>query len=247
MTSKESLRAAVEHLYEVFGRYQFPDEPKYCTHCVRDEEDKALRSKPLRQLRAEDLARYSWKALSTWGTVEQFKHLLPRLFELVITDQYRYNPEILFKKPRFGGLSTWPNDEQEALNAYCDALWRYALTRHPIGDALASFPSIDDCLCSIAHIVDDLSPLLEAWDSDKGQAATLHLVDFAVENASALREIRQLSNSFWSERRTQMQQVVNWFLARDFSLVFDVMDASATPHEFGEELNRAIVRRSVAR
>lgn len=243
LTSEESLRSAVEHLYRVFARYPFPVKSEYCKHCVRAEEQSALRSKPLRELNAKDLSRYSFKALSTWGTVEQFKHLLPRLFELVITDEYRECLEILFGKPRFGGLSTWPGDEQAALNVYCGALWRHALARYPIGEALASFPSIDECLCSIAQIIDDLSPFLEAWDSDRGQAATRHLVDFAVENASYLRENRRLSNNFWDERRTQMQQVVDWFLARDFSLVFDVVDAATTAEEFREELSRAIMRR----
>jgi hypothetical protein len=238
------LRPAIERLYAVFGHYQPPTHPTYCRHCVNDKEDKVLRSKPLRELKADELSRYSWKAISTWGTVEQFKYLLPRLFETVVLDQYRDDPEVLFKKPRLGGLNTWPNEEQDALNSYCGALWRYALGHHPLGDTLPSFLSIDDCLCSIAQIVDDLAPLLNAWESDKSSAATLHLVDFAVENSSYLRETRQLAPAFWSERRVQMQQVVDWFLTRDFALVFDVATEATTSWELRDELTRAIVRRS---
>jgi hypothetical protein len=238
------LRSAIERLYTVFRHYQPPTHPAYCRHCVKDEEDRVLRTKPLRELKVDELSRYSWKAISTWGTVEQFKYLLPRLFETVVLDKYRDNTEVLFKKPRLGGLNTWPKEEQDALNSYCDALWRYALGHHPLGDTLPSFPSIDDCLCSIAQIVDDLAPLLNAWESDMGSAATLHLVDFAVENSSYLREKRRLSNTFWDERRAQMQQVVDWFLTRNFSLVFDVATAATTSSELCDDLTRAIVRRS---
>jgi hypothetical protein len=211
---------------------------------VNDAEDKMLRLKPLRGLNADELARYSWKAISTWGTVEQFKYLLPRLFETVVSDRDRYYPEVLFKKPRLGGLNTWPSEEQAALNSYCEALWRYALAHHPLSDTLPSFASIDDCLCSVAQIADDLSPMLNLWDSDKTSAATFHLVDFAAENASYLREMRRLSSAFWEERSAQMQQVVDWFLTRDFALVFDVATATTTSVDLRDELTRAIVRRS---
>jgi hypothetical protein len=200
--------------------------------------------RPLRELNADELARYSWRAISTWGTVEQFKYLLPRLFETVVFDGHSYYPEVLFKKPRLGGLNTWPSDEQAALNSYCDALWRYALARHPLSDALPSFASIDDCLCSIAQITDDLSSVLNLWDADKTSAATLHLVDFAAENASYLREMHRLSNAFWDERRAQMQQVVEWFLTRDFAVVFDVATGATTSADLRDELTRAIARRS---
>jgi len=238
-----SLKSAIERLYVVFGNYRPPIHPTYCSHCVKDDEDRVLRLKPLRELNADQLVRYSWKAISLWGTVEQFKYLLPRLFETVALDKTGYTPEVLFKKPRLGGFNTWANEEQAALNSYCEALWRYALAHHALGDALPSFPSIGDCLCSIAQIIDDLAPVLNVWDSDRTSAATRHLVDFAVENASHLREKHKLSNSFWDERPGQMQQVVDWFLTRDFALVFDTTTKATTPWEFRDELTRAIVRR----
>jgi hypothetical protein len=112
---------------------------------------------------------------------------------------------------------------------------------------LPSFPSIDDCLCSIAQIVDDLSPLLEEWKSDRGAAATLQLVAFASENVSSLREIRKLSNAFWGERGAQMQQVVDWFLKQEFSLCFDVATEVTTSWELRDDLVKAILRHSESR
>ena len=137
-----SLRSAIERLYVVFGNYRPPVHPTYCSHCVKDDEDRVLRLKPLRELNADELSRYSWDAISLWGTVEQFKYLLPRLFETVVFDEHRYCPEVSFKKPRLGGLQEWPGEEQVALNCYCDALWRYALAHHPLSHRLPSLSNL---------------------------------------------------------------------------------------------------------
>lgn len=234
------LRESIERLYAVFAPYQALIAPKYCSHCVKDEEDQVLRSKPLRELSGKELARYSFKAMTTWGSQEQFKYLLPRLFELVVIEPYPYNPEILFKKPRYGGFPTWPEEERETLQQFCYELWRYTLTQHPIHQVLPSFPSIDDCLCSVAQVVDDLRPILNVWECEKSEAATRHLLDLADENASDLRERKKLSNAFWNERQSQMQQAVEWFLDQNFALVFDVVNPTVSPWDFREELNRAI-------
>jgi len=115
-----------------------------------------LRSKPLRELTVDDLGRYSFDAISTWGTVEQFKYLLPRLFQVVVEEDLEYCPEVLFNKPRMGSFQSWPEIERAALYSYCDGLWRYALAHHPVLDHLPSFTMIEDCLCSIGQLVDDL-------------------------------------------------------------------------------------------
>ena len=243
MDDKVELNSAIERLYEVFGKYSALVHPSYCTHCVTEAEDLALRTKPLRELSANELRRYSFKAISTWGTVEQFKYLLPRLFQLVIEDKFAYSPEILFKKPRLGEFASWPDPERNALNAYCNVLWRYALTKYPLLDHVRSFGSIDDCLCSVAQLVDDLDPTLRIWDTGT-KTNTLHLADFAAENSSPLLENRRLSNTFWDERPQQMKQVVDWFLTRDFAVVFDLVELGTMPHEFREELVQAVRRRS---
>src|SRR4051812_47574663 len=124
---QRELNDAIERLYSVFGAYSAPAHPAYCECCVTEPEDVVLRTKPVRELTQKELNRYTFKAISTWGTVEQFKYLLPRLFELVVEDvddEYRYNPEFLFKKPRYGDFTSWPDAEKTALLSYCDVLRR---------------------------------------------------------------------------------------------------------------------------
>ena len=191
---KLELTASIERLYEVFRPYTPPAHPSFCAHCVSDAEDAVLHTKPLRKLSAQDLGRYSFKAISTWGTVEQFKYLLPRLFELVTGEGFGYDPEILFKKPRYGDFASWPETERQALYAYCDSLWHFSLAHHPLIDYLPVFVNIEDSLCSVAQIVDDLNPLLQLWESAT-TSATLHLADFASENVSTLLASGTLSKT----------------------------------------------------
>lgn len=239
---KTALSAQIGRLYEVFSVYAPPLHPAFCSHCVSDIEDAVLHTVPLRQLSAEELRRYSLKAISTWGTVEQFKYLLPRLFELVVDEGFGYNPEILFKKPRYGNFVSWPLPEQEALTEYCGALWHYALSHHPLNDFLPQFSSIDECLCSVAQIVDNLHPLLRLLESD-ATPVTLHLGDFVAENASDLLA-GSLSNPFWKERPEQMKQVVGWFSSLDSSALLDLAELGTLPREVAKEVVQAVQRRT---
>lgn len=243
---KADLDNAIERLYEAFGHYSAPVQPAYCQHCVTEPEDVVLRSKPLRELTANDLSRYSFKAISTWGTVDQFKYLLPRLFQLIVEDGFGYNPEILFGKPRYGDFALWPEKERLALYSYCDILWRTALASYPFEQNLPSLSSIDDCLCCIGQIVDDMQPMLKIWDIDT-KNNTLHLADFAAENASTLFESKTLSNPFWDGRPEQRRQVVDWFLSQDFAIVFDLVELGTMPYEFREELVQAVRKRSATK
>jgi hypothetical protein len=236
------LNAAIERLYEVFGVYAAPAHPAYCQHCVTEPEDVVLRTKPLRDLTADELSRYSMKAISTWGTVEQFKYLLPRLFQLIVEEGFGFNPEILFGKPRYGEVALWPGRERIALQSYCDALWHSALASYPVHERFRAFSSIDVCLCSVGQIVDELEPMLKSWDVDTNNN-TLHLADFAAENATSLFESGTLSNAFWDGRSAQMKQVADWFLSLDLASVFDLVELGTMPYDFREELVQAVKKR----
>src|SRR5689334_4808434 len=79
------LQASVENLYTVFARYPLA-EIEHCKCCVTPEENARLSAKPLRELTEADFGRYPGKAITTWGHDEDYKHFLPRLLELVLTD-----------------------------------------------------------------------------------------------------------------------------------------------------------------
>jgi len=54
--------------------------PCPCCHSVDSE--RPLYSRPLRKLRPDDLEQYARDALLVWGGIDEFKHFLPRIFEI---------------------------------------------------------------------------------------------------------------------------------------------------------------------
>jgi hypothetical protein len=115
--------ALTEQLYRIFSRYPFPGGMQGCPCCVSDEHLQLLRSKPLRQLGDNELSRFAFKAMTTWGTTEDFKYYLPRIMELYVSGRSHFDADLLMDKLNYGGWRKWPADEQEAIGAYLLNWW----------------------------------------------------------------------------------------------------------------------------
>src|SRR5688500_16265726 len=61
---------AVRECYRVFKPYRVRRHPEGCPCCVSDADKLRLFSRPLAELTVDDLGRFAWKALTTWGTIE---------------------------------------------------------------------------------------------------------------------------------------------------------------------------------
>ena len=112
-----ALTSAIDGAYEVFAGYsdcQLDIDaglPQYC-------DNRPLRL-PVRTIPASAFRWYQIKAISTWGTAADFKHLLPRMLELTV--------EHIIAAPNdldpfhLGGLllranwSEWPRKETDAV------------------------------------------------------------------------------------------------------------------------------------
>lgn len=82
--TNEKLRTAVERLYAVFESYPLARSIKvYCDCCDYSEDEAKLRAKPLRLLDREELDAMIWHGGNNWGEPDDFKHFLPRIFEIL--------------------------------------------------------------------------------------------------------------------------------------------------------------------
>jgi hypothetical protein len=70
---------AIENLYAAFRTYPLRPVVEFCPHCVTAAEEARLHGAPLRQLDRCALRRYAGRAITTWGTVNDLKHFLPRI------------------------------------------------------------------------------------------------------------------------------------------------------------------------
>lgn len=161
MNEQTELQAHIEELYAVFARYPLHHPVAGCPCCVSRADQERIAAKPLRQLNSFDLERYIWKAMSTWGDVDDFRHFLPRIMELLGDPQERSNLFlfVIFGKLPYGHWETWQEQEQQAVNAYLLALWRWILMHEPgDGDYV-----IHEYLEALIDAKINCTPYLNVW------------------------------------------------------------------------------------
>lgn len=173
-----TLAEAIEGLYRAFAPYRRRDAIDACPHCVDREEQDTLARVPLRTLSCAQSSRYAFKAMTTWGEPDDYKHFLPRILELAITGEGRAWPgmdlPLIADKIRLAGGSSWPQAEREALEHVLYALWQSVLAHDPTESPWTA----SDVLPGIAAIVGDLAPYRRAWEADHSLSSMLQLADF---------------------------------------------------------------------
>jgi hypothetical protein len=112
----------------------------------------------LRDLGPDEIARYSFQAMTTWGGTDDFRHFLRRIFELISADGGRSTvPEAVFGKLSYGQWETRPPDERQAITSFFETLRSNVLDHFP--HAFAAEAS----LRCIAQVANDMARYLGRW------------------------------------------------------------------------------------
>ncbi|MCI5058197.1 MAG: hypothetical protein MRY83_18945 [Flavobacteriales bacterium] len=115
-----TLQESISNLYNVFAKYTGNEKIEGCPCCVSEEDKLALHAKPLKRLTNQDLLNYAFKAMTTWGTEDDYKHFLPRICELNATG-LSYDEDLLIDKLWYGKWLTWPSEEIDAIRIFLRA------------------------------------------------------------------------------------------------------------------------------
>lgn len=205
--NEQQLRDAVDGLYATFGSYPLKSTTDVCWHCHSPTEEQALHLVPMREMTPDDLEGFASDLLMTWGDLADFKHFLPRLFEIVafdhFTDDHPDIETVLGALDR-GEWSSWPTAEREAIGNFLRAFWTANLGSWPSGY------EIETVLASIAQAETDLSPYLAAWGSMEGPAPVLHFCDLLLDNATRIALGKGLSNPWFGPFPDRESQVRDW-------------------------------------
>jgi hypothetical protein len=230
MTSE--LQVAIERLYGAFAHRPMPSHVEGCPHCLDDSDHELLKARPLRQLTAQHLKKYTFRAMTTWGDANDFAHFLPRLLELLASESGGlFDPELLLGKLELARWRTWSADEVSAVERYLFAAWRAILTDYPGPLAAADF------LTGLSRLFDDLAPFLDIWSADHSLAALRHLTALILDNRNALWSKGALNRAGW--RSAQLAQVVAWLRS---SAVVERLERGFFAHSnapFASELSQA--------
>jgi hypothetical protein len=175
-----SLEEAAERLYDAFGDVPRPQRVEGCPHCTGPDEDLPLVGRPLRELSAQDLSRYAFKAMSTWGTAEDFRYFAPRVLDLTAAGAMAWPGfEVVCAKLSQAGLHTWT--QQPAVEEFLRAFWTATLRQFP-----ASVP-VSEVAGGIAVVARDISPYLAEWERLDTAAYVRNLREVAESELNSLR------------------------------------------------------------
>lgn len=197
------LPDAIAELYRVFRPYRVEFPLEACACCVDESHQRVISAKPLEALTSRDLDWYAFKAITTFGTVNDFKHFLPRLLELIAYERdFPINEEIVFGKLPYASWRDWPMTEQRAIEAYLPALWRQTI------ETMDEGMSMQVCLACIGRVVESVSEYLAHWSEAMQQSAVarLRFAEFFCTEIS----LDDLSPTFWEESPEQGKELETW-------------------------------------
>ena len=207
------LQEAIERLYSVFSTYGPVQEMEFCPcGCTNADAIGALLHRDIASIEFAALADYSFSAMTTQGSVQDFKSFLPRLLQGIVTEEYRYDPEILFGKLRYAKFLSWPPAEIDAVRGFMEQLWELAIQIYPVHHVLPGFPEIATLLSSIAQTGVPISPYLRLWSEAATVDATKNLLHFVTLYGEEFSDGKTLSTDFWESAPEQAMELRQWLL-----------------------------------
>lgn len=174
---KLELQQAIAKIYEVFAVYPLNSKIVGCPCCVTQKDNQLIQAKVSNKLTAKELNRFAFKAMNTWGTINDFKHFLPRLFELAAFDSQFLWSSTVIDKLEYAEFNNWAEPEQLAVNQYLVALWNYILSKYPNAPI---YP--DELIPCLIAINNDIDLFLLMWQNHSSINSLLHLSDFIRNN-----------------------------------------------------------------
>ena len=124
------MKNVINNLYSVFNKYPLKGHIEGCPCCDLEETEKGLHTSELRNLNWEELGLFTFKSMTTFGDIEDFKHFLPRIFELYIQDIYEapYDIGVLFSKLEYANWQEWAKSERDSVEITIQSWLKYLET-----------------------------------------------------------------------------------------------------------------------
>ncbi len=165
-----NLKESIDNLYTVFTAYTIECElrARSCECCVSDQEIKLLLSKPLKELCANDLNYFMASAITTFGKVEDYKHFLPRILELMVDNLDVVDDFLTYEKLNYSKWLNWNTEEIIALKSFFETLLINALDK--------GFEVIDDFI-SLNLLYNDYEKLTEILLNSDSKILLQKIVD----------------------------------------------------------------------
>lgn len=224
----ERFLQRLQVIYSIFSVYPRKPFLEGCPHCLGKEARFHPHRAPLRELTADDLGGFAEKAMTTWGDSADYRHFLPRIVELSLTEGRHpgLEPWHIGSKLAYANWSQWPGRERDCLIRFMRSAWHAVIAFPPDSpSSLSTGPvqwSVVEALSLQANAQGDIGPLLEIWRSSTDIAAQLHLSTLARDSADHLAKERDFPFAQF-ESPAAREQLRNWMM--EPALVSGLMEA----------------------
>ena len=205
MTDK--LKHNIENLYKVFAKYGATDMTGSLLYEDLPKWNKEIFSKPLEELDENDLSRYTAKAMTTWGSANDYKHFLPRIFELTAELRTPYEIWIAFDKLNLAEWQNWIEEEQNVIHDFMIVLWE-SIVNDDSNKAECEFKNY---FSAIAHFYPNFIELLNIWAKSESKAGIKHLVGYIVDEQTTLFDRKRING--FHDQKENAEEFINWVLS----------------------------------
>lgn len=222
----KELEIAIEELYKAFAKYPFKSTIEGCPCCVSDTDKSTLHSKQLRDLEDEDISKYAFKAMTTWGDVNDFKHYLPRIFELSSTRKLIVDTFVVLGKLNYGNWTEWENQEILAITEFLKSWWKYEINTNEYFDS--------EILIEINKIIKDLSSMLSDWNVNTKTQGFRNYVEL-IENH--YYELKGKNKTFKELSEQEIETLNNWIESNSLILEEGFFEFESIDKEFSDRIS----------
>ncbi|OAV45094.1 hypothetical protein A3850_011610 [Lewinella sp. 4G2] len=170
----------------------------------------ALFQKPLTELNDGDLSLFTGKVLSTWGSITDLKHFIPRILELTAEYRTPYEIWILYDRLEMGKWTEWPADEFRAISNFNKCLVYEILTD---GSEIAE-ENFMDYFTTLIYYSNDVEKLIEVVDNISCKYKYKHLSNFICNQSKLIFE-NNIIEGFYQFGKN-VTKVKNWLSSKKF-------------------------------
>lgn len=225
----DNLQIAIEKLYSVFSVYPYNSTIEGCPYCISNTDQEKIHSKQLTELAEEDLARYTAKAMTTWGSTADFKHYLPRILELLATTDFIVDTFVVLGKLSYGRWRTWPVSEQAVIEKFLYSWWEN-LVRTKSGIDKETF-------IEIYKLTKNVDQLLESWTLSFHDHSFSNYVDFIYKYYFGLKN---KGTDFKEIDLGDAVKITDWIKLNTPELEAGFFYFEATDRAFAERISTAL-------
>jgi hypothetical protein len=171
-----------------------------CPCCVSDGDKEKLHTKELRLLEESDISKYAFKALTTWGDTDDFKHYLPRIFELLSTTNFAVDTFVVLRKLNYAHWTTWPDAEQKSIHIFLLAWWK---------DIIENRYFDQEAFIEIHKLVGNIEPLLDRWKITFTNRTFENYIDFLYDH---FNDLKNKKRAFKDLDGNSIEKLLQWLL-----------------------------------